>query len=336
VLAVVAVLAALLWAQWPTLAVLGRRWASDPQYSHAYLVVVFALYLAWSRREYFHGPALASSWWGVALLAVGQALSLAGTYVYFDWLRAASLLPSLAGVCVLWGGWRALRGAWPAIAFLIFMIPLPFRVEVALAHPLQRLATLASTYALQTLGYDAVAFGNVIDLDPERIGVAQACNGLSMLLVFVALATAVALVLRRPLPDRILIVVSAVPIALVANIVRIVVTGILYKTAGPKLAGLVFHDLAGWLMMPLALALMWLELRLLSRALVRPTADGPIFAVPGPRQEQPPANRGADNEQKGQPPPGPVPRWLSDVPPGDLEAIPPAAVQAPNDGMLKG
>jgi exosortase len=285
-LVAVTVVAALLWAHWPTLSDLARRWTHDPQYSHGYLVGVFALYLAWSRRDCFDRAALRPSWWGLALLALGQALSLAGAYVFFDWLRVVSFLPSLAGICVLWGGWRALRGAWPALAFLVFMIPLPYRAEIALAHPLQRLATLASTYALQTLGYEAVARGNVIDLDGARIGIEQACSGLSMLLVFLALATAVAVVMRRPLLDRLIIVASAVPIALVANVVRIVVTGILHKTAGASLANLVFHDLAGWLMMPLALGLMWLELRLLSQVLIPARADGPIFVAPWVRQDE--------------------------------------------------
>jgi exosortase len=325
-LVLAAVAAALLWAQWPTLAVLTRRWATDPQYSHGYLVVLFAGYLAWTRRVHFLSPAATPSWWGWALLGLGQFLSLAGTYVSFDWLRAAALLPTLAGLAVLWGGRPALRGAWPALAFLLFMIPLPYRVEVALAHPLQRLATAASTYTLQTLGYDAVAFGNVIDLDPARIGVEQACSGLSMLLVFIALATAAALVLRRPPADRILIVASAVPIALVANVVRIVATGILYQTVGRKWADLVFHDLAGWLMMPLALGLMWLELRLVSWVLVPPPVERPIFAVSVPRQDHVRTKKTTD-APRGPSPPGRVP--VSE--PDDA-----AAVRANDNGVVKG
>src|SRR5207253_599308 len=95
------------------------------------------------------------------------------------------------------GGWRALHWARPSLAFLLFMIPLPYRVEVALAQPLQRVATVSSTYVLQTLGFMSFSEGNVIRLGETRIGVVEACSGLSMLLIFFALATAVCLVVKR-------------------------------------------------------------------------------------------------------------------------------------------
>jgi exosortase len=280
---VLAVLAALLWAQWPTLAGLAWRWGHDAQYTHGYLVPLFALYLVWFRRDHLGQALLRPSWWGLVPLALGMSLSLAGAYVSLDWLQAFSLLPALAGICLLWGGRAALRGAWTALAFLVFMIPLPYQVEATLARPLQQLATRASTYALQTLGFETVARGNVILLDGQvRIGVVEACNGLSMLVIFVALATAVALVMRGTLIDRIVIVASAVPIALVANVVRIVATGILHETMGQEVADVAFHDLAGWLMMPLALVLMWLEVRVLSWVCMRaPDGSGvaPLLAA---------------------------------------------------------
>jgi exosortase len=263
----------LAWVYWPTLCLLAERWGSDPRYSHGYLVPVFSLFLLWWRRSL--AGAGRPVWWGLPLLAVGLLARAAGTVFYINWLGAVSLLPCVAGCCLLLGGRPALRWAWPSIAFLAFMVPLPFRVEVALAHPLQRVATRASTFVLQTLGFMAFAEGNIIRMGSVRIGVAEACSGLSMLVGFFTLATGVALVVRRPLLDRVLLVLSAAPIALIANLVRVIVTAILYKTAGPELADLVFHDLAGWLMMPLALALLCAELRLLSRILVADTPDQP-------------------------------------------------------------
>jgi exosortase len=280
ILAAAALAVALAWVFWPSLRGLTDRWG-DAEYSHGYLVPVFSLYLLWARRGLLPDGPPRSSWWGLPLLAAGLALRFAGTYAFFDWLAAVALLPCLAGVALLLGGGRALRWSWPAIGFLIFMVPLPYRLETGLAHPLQRIATTASTYALQTLGFAAFAEGNVIRLGTIRIGVVEACSGLSMLLIFFALATAVVLVVRRPVLDKALIVVSAVPIAVAANVTRITVTGILHKVAGSYWADLVFHDLAGWLMMPLALGLLWLELRLLAWVLVpvadrRPPAVGPL------------------------------------------------------------
>jgi exosortase len=175
------------------------------------------------------------------------------------------------------------------VLFLFFMIPLPHRVAVAAAEPLQRLATVASCYALQTLGLPAVPEGNVILLNDSRIGIVEACSGLRMLVVFFALSTAVALVIHRSLWERLVVVGSAVPIALFSNLVRIVATGVLHQTAGPRFADDFFHDLGGWLMMPLALMLLWVELKVLARLLPERSATAPVRvgqsdAGPGPRR----------------------------------------------------
>src|SRR6185295_15946667 len=97
---------------------------------------------------------------------------------------------------------------WPAVAFLAFMLPLPFVLEVALAGRLQSFATFASTYVLQTLGFPALSEGNVIIVNESKIGVAEACNGLGMPVVFFALSTALAFVIVRPLWEKILVLLS--------------------------------------------------------------------------------------------------------------------------------
>jgi exosortase len=229
------------------------------------------------------------------VVLLGLALHLAGAYVFFDWLDMISLLPLLVGLCLCYGGRPVLRWAWLSIGFLIFMLPLPFRLEVALSNPLQQIATLGSTYTLQTLGFAAVSEGNIIILGNARIGVVEACNGLGMLVTFFALTTAVAIVINRPWVDKVLIVLSAIPIALLSNLIRITITGILGATVGSKAAEVVFHDLAGWLMMPLALGFLWLEVRLLSRLLVEvePVNTRLLFAGFAPAGARAPTGPGA-------------------------------------------
>jgi exosortase len=157
-----------------------------------------------------------------------------------------------------------------------FLLPLPFQAEIALAHPLQRLATVASTYALQTLGLPAIAEGNIIVIDELHIGVLEACSGLGMLVTFFALSTAAAFLVERPLFDRLILFASAIPIGVCVNVARITVTGILHKTVGSAIANAVFHDLAGWLMMPLALGLLWLELLYLRRLFLTQASPKPL------------------------------------------------------------
>lgn len=274
----VAVLAGLLgvgltWFYWPVLEEMFKRWSSDPRYAHGYLVPVFSLVLLWLRRDRLAAVAPHSSGSGLVLIGLALALRMGGAYIYFDWLETVSILPAVAGLSVLIWGWPSLRWSWPAIAFLIFMVPLPYRVEGALAYPLQRVATKVSTYGLQTLGFPALAEGNVIHLNEVELGVVEACSGLSMLFTFFAMASGMVLVIRRPWLDKLFIVASAIPIALIVNIIRITVTGVLHELVGSRMANLVFHDLAGWLMMPMAMGLLWFELELLSRLLVEPVPE---------------------------------------------------------------
>src|SRR5262249_50732537 len=153
------------WYYWQTFTAMAYQWAHDPVYSHGYLVPVFALALLWFRRKNLKEIAFQPDWFGgIALLLMGVALRLVGAYFYYPWFEALSLLPCLAGLVLLVSGRACLAWSWPAIAFLFFMMPLPYRLETAMRQPLQRLATQVSTYVLQTLGSPVYAEGNVIVL----------------------------------------------------------------------------------------------------------------------------------------------------------------------------
>jgi exosortase len=278
--------AVVLWAYWPVFVEMYSKWQKDPQYSHGYLVPIFAGFLLWFRRSSMDVAAWRPSVWGLPILALGVLLKLAGAYAFFDWLEQISLLPLLAGAVLLLAGPAALRWSWPAIAFLAFMFPLPFRAETALSLPLQRIATHVTTYVLQTVGLPAFAEGNVIVLNETRIEVMEACNGLGMFILFFAMATAVAIVVQRPLIEKLLIVATAAPVAVAANVMRLTVTTLLYEFVSPK-RGEQFHDYAGWTMMLFALGLLGLELLVLSRLFVdrRPAQRiGPLgMTGPAPR-----------------------------------------------------
>jgi exosortase len=313
--------AGLLWAYWPIVRGLVDRWWKDPHYTHGFLVPLFAIALPWlratppasrSKSEASAGspsPTPSTSpareitarenWVGVALIGLGAVILILGTYFYVaaEWLQALSLLPMIAGICTMTGGFPLLRVVWPSIAFLVFMIPLPYRVEYALGYPLQRLATLASTYVLQTLGFPAVAEGNIVRINEVQLAVVEACNGLGMLVTFVTIAVGLALVIDRRWEDKPLIILSAVPIALLANIARIIITGILNELVSSRWGDAFFHDFAGWLMMPLALALLWAELWLLAHLLIEPPsrrevpiAIGLVDPVAAVRRSEPRTN----------------------------------------------
>ena len=249
----------IVWALWPNLISMYRKWLRDPRYSHGILVPFFAAVL-WKLRMPKTNPALQANWWGFALILTGSLVQLAGSFVFIEWLETFSVVIYAAGLVTFWGGTKVLRWAWAPLAYLIFMIPLPYRIETAMGWPLQRTATVASTYLLQTMGLSAGAEGNTIVLPGGRIGVVEACNGLGILFTFLATASAVALSIDRPVWQKWLVVASGGPIALMANVTRITLTGYLHETAGGPVADMVYHDLAGWLMMPFALLMLWAEL----------------------------------------------------------------------------
>ena len=275
-LAGAAALTVLLWSYVPILDWLTSNWSRNPDYSHGYLVPLFSLMLVWMRRDVWLADrsdrSNGSFAVGAGLILLGGATRAAGIYIQVITLEALSLLPCVAGIVLCCGGRAGWRCAWPAVAFLIFMIPIPGGLSGILSGQLQQIATVASTFVLQLIGLPAVAEGNIIWLSESRIGIAEACSGLRMLVSFAALATGVCLVIRRPVWEKIVVLASIPLVAIFANIIRVTATGIAYEFGSAELADRIFHDLAGWLMMPLGLGLLLAELAILSR-IVLPAED---------------------------------------------------------------
>jgi exosortase len=243
------------------------RWSREPDYSHGFIVPLVSIWLLWRRRGMMASTdePVRGRWAGLALLSAGAALRGCAIYLSFFLMEPVGLIVSLAGVLATVGGWRALRWGWPAVMFLLFMIPLPGFLANRLSEPLQRVATVGSTYLLQTLGLGAVANGNVIWLSQGKIGVVEACSGLRMLVMFGAVTTAVALSINRTNLEKAILVLSSVGIAVAANVFRITLTGMAQELISPRFAHDIMHDFAGWLMMPLAVLLLGLELWLIAR-----------------------------------------------------------------------
>jgi exosortase len=275
----VGVLASFCWAYAATFTDLATAWSSDPQYSHGYLVPAFALFLLWLRRRQAPTPLVNPAWWAVPILALllgGWVLAARLSYITPDQL---SIPLVVACVVLILGGWPLLRWSWPAVAFLCFMIPLHPRLKDILTHPLQRLATETSAFLLQMMGFNAQSEGTILYLTETDLGVVEACSGLRMLLLFFALTTAI-LILRKPRwYETVVLLLSAAPIAVLANIIRITVTAVLHETVGPRLADLVFHDLAGWFMVLLGVALLWIEIGLLPYFIQPVTPNAPAVTV---------------------------------------------------------
>ena len=242
---------------------------SDGLYSHGWIVPLFALGLLWLRWEPFGPVPARERWIGLGLLAFGLTVRLIAAEYTINPVDRLSFLPAIFGAFMLVGGMHVIRWAWPALGFLIFMFPLPHALEVNVLNRLQRLASISSAFVLQTLGVTATRTGNLIRIAgmDQPLSIAEQCSGLRMATIFVALAVAMVFLVERPWWDKFIILLSAIPIALLVNIIRITVTGLMYLVLGQdnKFATHLAHDWAGLFMMPLALGFLWLELQILER-----------------------------------------------------------------------
>ena len=256
----------LVYSYWPGLMNAKSSW-DNPQYSHGWIVPLFAAALLFWWRQPVAPVTVMARLAGIGLLVVTFALRLWCASYRIVTIDMYTFVPALAGIFLLVGGWQMFRWAWAPIAFLIFMYPLPDEATRYLLGPLQTLATMVSTYALQTLGLDAYREGNQIILGDMHLGVVDACSGLRMLTIFGALSVALVLLGNREWWENVIILASAVPIALIVNSTRITVTGVMY-TINPEIAEKIFHDWAGYFMMPLALAMLFLEQQLLANLVV--------------------------------------------------------------------
>ena len=197
------------------------------------------------------------------LLVVAVVLRLLSAYLGLEVPEMWTLSLAVMGVAMATLGWRASRWCWPAAVVLLFAFPLPFTLEREILVPLQGLAARGGAYLLQTLGLEASTEGaHFIRLGELQLGVVEQCSGLRMTTVFIALVFVYVVLVPLPKWQIPILLLSAVPIALVVNILRITVTGSLYVYGNPELAQRVFHDWAGYLM-PLAAVVLLLCLRLL-------------------------------------------------------------------------
>jgi exosortase len=256
-----AILAAIcVWSYWPTIMSLFDAWNKNPDYSHGYFVVPIAAYFLWARRDIFPGVSHTLAWVGLLALALSVGLRLVAARFFLGGVDGWSLPLWIAGTVWFLVGVKVLWWSLPSVVFLWFMVPLPFAMERWLSLPLQRIATEMSCWILHCFGQPALAEGNTILLNDFQLEVEQACSGLRIFVGILALAFVYLVLIRRTWWERVLLILSVIPVALISNSTRIVATALLYQYVSSKAAHKFTHDLAGWIMIPYAAALFALVL----------------------------------------------------------------------------
>jgi exosortase A len=263
--------AAVVYLYFPVLVALVARWRIDENYSHGFLVPFVSAYVIWERRAQLRECQTKVFAWGYAMLALGLVLLILGQAAIFGFLSRVSLVLVLAGLVLFLEGPAVLRLVAFPLAYLLFMVPLPDQLLNQVTFPLQLLAAKLATTVLDLFNIPVLREGNIIALPTMRLEVAEACSGIRSLISLLALSTVYAHFSQKRWDFRVLLALSAIPIALITNGARVTLTGVLVEKVDPRLALGFYHTFSGLLMFVLAFALLAVEGQILSRVRVRPT-----------------------------------------------------------------
>ncbi|HEX9596980.1 MAG TPA: exosortase A, partial [Anaerolineales bacterium] len=240
--------------------ILGRlvnQWANDDNYSHGFFVPVFAAFVIWSRREKLREIPLQPSWLGLPVVLGSLLMLTVGILGAELFLSRSSLVFLLAGIILYqigWGFFRALFFPW---ACLFLMIPIPAIIFNQIAFPLQLLASQSASNMLELLGVPSLREGNVIRLPYMTLEVVEACSGIRSLVSLGTLAIIYGYFLESRVWRRVVLAVAAVPIAVAANALRVMGTGLLGHYWDPDKALGFFHTFSGWVIFVLSVVLLF-------------------------------------------------------------------------------
>jgi len=234
----------LLWLDWSTITRLVGQWMHDPNFSHGFFVPLFAGFVVWQRRRRLARLQAHPSWFGLALIALALTLLVLGQLGAENFLARFSILLQLAGVVVLFLGWNFFRALLFPWASLLLMIPIPTLILSQVTFPLQLLVSQVSADALDLLGVPVALEGNILRLAKMPLEVAEACSGIRSLISLITLAVIYGYLTETRVWVRWLLAFASVPIAIAANSVRIIGTGLLVQYWDAEKAEGYFH--ASW------------------------------------------------------------------------------------------
>ncbi len=259
---------------YPGLRLLADRWNTDDNYGHGWLIPAIALYFVWTKKEDLLPVEAKPCLWGLAIFLAGLPLRFLALPLNSAVIAGWSVVIMANGLVLYLGGWRVYRVLWLPTAYLVFMVPLPQGLYNAMANPLQRFASIAAAFILENvMGVrPIVRDGNVIKLLGETtvhtLQVAEACSGMRSIMGLLALGVAFAYFWERSLWERLFLVGSTIPIAILANICRVTGTGLLYHRGYERFAQGLYHQFTGWFVFIFAMTLFLLEAWLMGRLFV--------------------------------------------------------------------
>ena len=241
-----AVMVAMLIVYWGVLYELVRAWYTDDNYSHGFFIVPLAAYFAWERRATFASKPIKSSAFGLVVVAVSLLMFVGGTLGAELFLSRVSVIGVLTGATLYLFGWQRLYVLFFPLAFLVLMIPLPAIIFNKIAFPLQLLASNVGEYTINSLDIPIFREGNVLILANAQLEVAEACSGIRSLVSLFTLGLVFGYFVDQRAWVRGVIAVSSIPVAILANGLRVASAGVAAHNFGPAGAEGLFHEFSGW------------------------------------------------------------------------------------------
>ena len=248
----------------PVLGSLVKQWSTDPDMGHGFFVPVIAGYIIWQKRNELLAIQPQPNWWGLAVVLVGGAQLIIGTLGVELFLARTSLVIVLIGAVWLLGGDLILKKLAFPLFLLFFMVPIDAVIYNQITFPLQLLASRLADGALTLIAVPVLREGNILELPNQRLSVVEACSGIRSLLSLTFLSLVYGYFFEKKTWIRVVLFLSTVPIAIVANSSRVTITGILTQVK-PEAAEGFFHEAEGWVIFMVALGIMVLFHQLIAR-----------------------------------------------------------------------
>ncbi|MBI5267706.1 MAG: exosortase/archaeosortase family protein [candidate division Zixibacteria bacterium] len=237
---------ALLIVYAPALYGLVVDWAQDSNYSHGFLIPLVTGWLLWQKRATLKAAPLTTDGFGLAIVTVAGLMFVLGNAGAEYFTMRLSFVAALFGLTLYLFGRTVVKLVWFELAFLCFMIPIPYVVYYALTFPMQLLASKITAGILSGVGMAVYRQGNILHLPGgSSLEVAEACSGMRSLVSLLALGALYAQLTQNRFSAKVILFLSTVPIAVVANVFRVFVTALLVTTVSPEATSEPMHTIMG-------------------------------------------------------------------------------------------
>jgi len=261
--AVLAILIALLYHK--ILVALVQQWLQDPNYSHGFFVPLFCGWILWKKRKNLKQVPVNENWAGFVVILGALAILILGVLGAENFLSRTSFIFLLAGLIIYFRGSKLFRAVLFPWGVLFLMIPLPAIIFNEIALPLQFEASALASNMLSLVGIPVLREGNIIHLPSITLDVVEACSGLRSLVSLITLTVIYGYLFEARQWRRALLILSAVPIAVMANGLRIMGSGVLGEYWSPDKAEGFFHLFSGLLVFLVSIVLLLVVHGIVSR-----------------------------------------------------------------------